>query len=227
MYTKKIRIIYTLALLLIAINANGQRRYCDTYEDFLEGRWMELDTIHVTCHRKNLEVWEGGNIYTMTTGNKDTDKILKKKAFAVMLADTLYVNCRNLRYEKQGFGNGYAKGRRIGERSILIVNKIIGQDANVNQFMSGFMFGLIGSAITASQQMKQQVCYIISSGADNQGEIPIRLISDDLMDLMIVRHDDLRKEFFEEKKASKRILAKRVIPLLEKAGLFEQYKKTE
>ena len=42
-------------------------------------------------------------------------------------ADTLFVNCRNLRYDKVRFGNGYTKAKRIGNRSLLFVNRLISQ----------------------------------------------------------------------------------------------------
>ena len=212
----------TILMAIVAINADAQCRYCNTYEDFLEGRWQQLDTIYCESHSKSRQIWWGGNDYTLTTGDKSTDKILKKDAFVVMQADTLYVNCRNLRYQKTRLGNGYTKAMRIGQRSLLFVNRIIGNNAQSLLIPSGLMFGALGGAITASQQVKQQVCYVISFGADSEGRIAIRLIDDDLMDQMIINRDDLHHEYYAEDNDSKRMLATHVIPILEKAGLFEQ-----
>ena len=181
-----------------------------------------LDTVYCNSHSKTRQKWLGGNDYTLTTGDKTTDKILKKKAFIVMQSDTLYVNCRNLRYEGTRFGNGYTRARRIGERSLLLVNRIIGEETRDKIF---FMYGAIGGVAEAivwnSKSVKQQVCYVISFGADDKGHIEIRLIDDRLMDQMIMNHYDLYQEYYAEEKPSKRILATHVIPILEKAGLFE------
>ena len=146
-----------------------------------------------------------------------------------MRGDTLYVNCRNLRYENTCFGNGYTKAMRIGQRSLLFVNKIIGSEASSDVMRSQFLFGVIGSMITASEQMDQQVCYVISFGANSNGEIGIRLIDDRLVEQMIndARHNDLYDEFYAERDPEKRLLAKHVIPILEKAGLFSQYLKKQ
>ena len=221
----KKKIIIIILLVITAITADAQCQYCNTYEDFLEGRWQQLDTIYCKSHSKSRQIWVGGSDYTLTSGNKATDNILKKEAFAVMLADTLYVNCRNLQYEKTSFGSGYTKAMRIGQRSLLFVNRIIGSDAQSSAAMSGLMFGALGGAIVASKQVKQQVCYVISYGADSKGRITIRLLDDSLMDQMIVNRDDLHDEYYAEENSSKRILATQVIPILEKAGLFEQTKK--
>jgi hypothetical protein len=221
----KKKAIITIFLAIAAITtSNAQCQYCNTYEDFLAGRWQQLDTIYCDSHSKTRQIFWGGNDYTLSTGDKAIDKILKKDAFVVRQADTLYVNCRNLQYEKTRFGNGYTKAMRIGQRSLLFVNRIIGIDARNSATMSGLMFGALGGAITASQQVKQQVCYVISYGADNEGRIAIRLIDDGLMDQMIANRDDLHDEYYAEENTTKRLLAKHIIPILEKAGLFEQAK---
>ena len=219
--------IVTILLTVIALNVGGQCRYCNSYEDFLADRWEELDTVYVNNHSKSRQMWLGGNDYTLTTGDKDMDKLLKKYAFVVMQADTLYVNCRKLRFEGTRFGNGYTKARRIGEQSLLLVNKIKGERKREEATIYPFMFGTIGGYVVVSKQFKQQVCYIISSGADEKGQIAIRLIDDYLMNQMIMGRRDLYEEYHAEEKESKRILATHVIPILEKAGLFEQSKHEE
>ena len=216
--------VITILLTIVAVSINAQCQYCNTYEDYLEGRWQQVDTIYCKSHSKSHQMWVGGSDYTLTTGDKSTDNILKKEAFAVMICDTLYVNCRNLQYEKTRFGSGYTRAMRIGQRSLLFVNRIIGSDAQSSAAMAGFMFGALGGAIAASKQMKQQVCYVISYGADSKGRISIRLIDDGLMDQMIINRDDLHDEYYAEENTSKRLRATHVIPILEKAGLFEQGK---
>lgn len=210
--------------VLTALTASGQCRYYNTYEDFLNGQWEPLDTVYCNSHSKSHQMWWGGNDYQLSTGNDVIDKKLKKDAFIVMRADTMYINCRNLQYEKTRFGNGYTRAVRIGERSLLFVNKIIGRDAMNTRMTAGLMFGAVGGIISASKQAKQQVCYVISGGADKKGLINIRLIDDALMDQMIIKYNDLRDEYYAEEDTKKRILATHIVPILEKAGLFNQYK---
>ena len=211
-----------VAMLMLIQTVSAQNRYCKSYEDFLEGRWEQLDTIYIDSHSKGHQAWWGGNDYTLTTDNKATNKILKNDAFAVMLGDIIYLNCRNLRYDKARFGNGYTIARRIGERSLLFVNRLIGRTQEKDIIVVGAAFGAIGAAISANKQIKNQVCYVISSGADEKGRIGIRPIDDHLMSQMIDNRGDLLDEYYAEKDLKKRLLATHVIPILEKTSLFEQ-----
>lgn len=218
------KLIVTILMAIATISADAQSRYCNTYEDFLEGKWQQLDSIYCKSHSKSRQVWWGGSDYTLTTGDKELDKTLKKMAFAVMIADTIYLNCRNLRYEKTSFGSGYSKARRIGDNSLLLVHRVIGKSALKDEVLSSLVFGVVGEAITVNKQVKNQVCYIISSGANEKGRIDIRMINDSLMDQMLQGREDLQKEYYAEENKSKRLLAVHVIPILEKVGLFEQSK---
>ena len=101
------------ATLLTSFNLCGQDRYCLTYDDLINDRWDTLSQIKCIGRSKGQQIWAGGSNYTMKTGDKAIDKILKKKALAVIVNDSLYINCLNLRYEKTGFGLGYAKARLI------------------------------------------------------------------------------------------------------------------
>ena len=218
-YCARLRLSYIPNNLdqLIVDAQNGK----PTYEDFLEGRWEKLDTVYCNSHSKSRQLWWGGNDFTLTTGDVATDRILKKDAFVVMHADTLYVNCRNLVLEKTRFGSGYTKAKRIGRQSLLFVNRIIGSDAAGQAMGARYVLGAIGGALAAADQMKQQVCYVISWGPEEGKLIPIRLVDDELVDKMVTRKDLIR-EYYSETNKQKRILADHVMPILEKAGLFEQ-----
>lgn len=219
--TKNLRLLISAVLLQTAIMVYGQCAYCTSYENFMNNQWEELDTIYCKTHSKNHQFWWGGNDYKLTTDLESLDAVLKKEALFVKIGDSLFVNCRNLRYEKTRFGNGYTAARRIGEHSVMFVNSIIGKNAQNNAMVSGMLFGAIGAAITAANQMKQQVCYVISSGANEKGKIDIRLVDDELMDKIIDNDYELNKQYYSETKTNKRILASHVIPILEKTGIFD------
>lgn len=224
MMRKVLRIMTYVAVILLSVPVNGQCKYCNNYEDFLAGRWTKMDTVYAVHHSKGRQFWGGGNDYTLKTDNRSMNEKLKKEVLVVMQADTLFLNCRNLNYEKTYFGNGYTRAMRIGERSLLFVNKLIGRNAQSEQIAAAVMFGAIGASIAGSSKRKQQVCYVISCGADKYGQINIRLIDDDLMNQMISGHEDLHEEYYSEKDVKKRLLANHIVPILEKAGLFDQAK---
>ena len=219
--TKNLRLLISAVLLQTAIIVYGQCAYCTSYENFMNNQWEELDTIYCKTHSKNHQLWWGGNDYKLTTDLESLDAVLKKESLLVKIGDSLFVNCRNLRYEKTRFGNGFTAARRIGEHSVLFVNRIIGKKVKNDFFLSHYLFGMVGAIVAASDQMAQQVCYVISSGANEKGKIDIRLVDDELMDKIIDNDYELNKQYYSETKTNKRILASHVIPILEKTGIFD------
>lgn len=220
-YTKMRKLILLIVVVFFAIRGDAQSRYCLTYKDFCKNTWHELDTVYVTRRSKNQQIWWGGNEYSLSNGNKDIDKVLKKEAFVVMQGDSLYINCRNLRFQGNGFGRGYAKVSRIGNRSLLLVNSLISKEAEDQQRAAGFMFGLAGGITAANKARKNVVCYVISNGANDKGKIDIRLVNDDLIRQMLKDQGPLLREYYEEEDESVRISASHILPILEKSGLIK------
>lgn len=220
-----IRKLFLLFFLCFTTIVKAQTRYCLTYQDFCNNKWESLDTLYVTQRSTSQKVWWGGNDYTLSCGNKVTDKLLKNEAFVVTQGDSLYVNCRNLCYKDMPLGKGYTKAKRIGYRSLLFVNRLADTESAQDAEAVGFMFGAIGGAIAgtsaAKKSMKQKVCYIISKGANAKGKIVIRLLNDDLINQMLKDQGSLLREYYEEDDYTLRILAERVLPILEKSGLMK------
>ena len=229
---KKIFILFLMSLLMLtSVSLKAQCRYCNTYEDYVAGRWQPLDAVSVDSYSKSHKFWWGGSDYVMKTGDKAIDKMLKKEAFAVMQADTIYVNCRNLRYEKARFGNGYSRAIRMGQNDLLFVNRKIGRKEQMNAGAMAGVFGVLGGAIgggiaggmIASEMLdmlKNQVCYVVSGGADKKGHIILQLMDDEEMHEIVKDRDDLHQLYWNEKDESKRRAASNVLPILEKAGLI-------
>lgn len=217
--------------LLTTVSVCGQCGYCKSYKDFLEGNWEPLDTVYSKEQSKGHTFMWGYSNYKLTAGDKDIDRILNGMAFAVMQADSIYVNCHHLQFEKANFGNGYCKAARIGQNDLLLVNQLVGKEARDNMSKAvdgpGFMFGAVGAGIAAGvaaqKQMKNKVCYIISPSANNQGRYDIKLFDDRMMDKLLLSREliDLHDAYYAEKDKNKRRLAARVIPILEKAGIIE------
>lgn len=213
----------TLILLLLSLVTicKAQNRYCMTYEDFVKGNWVTVDTIAVTKRTKTEKFMVGGNDYKVMSKKKDINKAIKN-AFVIAQGDSMFVNCHHLRYQKTKFGGGYSKAWKIGTRSVLFVNMYIGQEVQNEYVGVGLLFGTIGAISVAHLQRKNQVCYVISSGADEKGKIQIRLLDDDLIKQMLDEQaPSLLKEYFSESDDMKRVNAAHVFPILKKSGLVK------
>ena len=220
-----IRILFFLSFICITTIGKAQSKYCLTYQDFCNDKWECLNTLFVTHRSNSQKLWWGGSDYKLSCGDKETDKLIKKEALVVMQGDSLYVNCRNLCYQDVSLGKGYTKAKRIGNRSLLLVNRFVDKESEHGAIAPGLLFGLAGGIISgvkeAKKGMKQQVCYIISKGANAKGKIEVRLLDDDLIKQMLKDQGPLLKEYFEEEGYPQRILAERVLPILEKSGLMK------
>jgi len=226
------RTILTLALfLLTAFSVCGQCRYSQTYKDFLEGKWEPLDTVFCKEQSKGHTFMWGYSNIMLKTGDKEFDKRINYSVFAVMQGKTLYVNTYNLRFEKSRFGKGFSKAARIGENNLLFANKLAGKEARENMSKAmdgpGVMFGLVGAGIaagiSASKQMKNKVCYIITPDASGESLYNIERFGDREMDRLLLSRDliDLHNAYYAEKDKNRRRLASRIIPILMEAGIIE------
>ena len=221
-----IRKLFFLSFLCFTTIGKAQTKYCLTYQDFCNNKWESLDTLYITQRSENKKMWRGGNDYTLSCGYKETDKLLKNEALVVMQGDSLYVNNKNLCYQGLYFGKGYTRAKRIGNRSLLLVNRLLDKESAEGASSVGFMFGAAGGFVAGvnvvKKSMKQQVCYIISKGANVKGKIEIRLIDDDLISQMLKDQGPLLRDYYEEEDHALRILAERVLPILEKSGLMKK-----
>ena len=194
--------------------------YCMSYADFQADRWIPLDTLYLKTVSKSHRFWLGGNDFNLTTGNEELDKRIKKEAFAVLYHDSLLVNCRNLRYQKTGFGPGYTLGLRYQGSRLCIINRLIGKKAAMNQAMAGFMFGAIGGGLAAAEALKDLRCYVLGE-EDEKGRINIQLINDDFMEGLKANYSGLYGQYRFVSDEDKRQSAARVLPLLQEWELVK------
>jgi len=224
----KLRKLFSLLCALMALSASAQCRYCLSYEDFLENRWEPLDTVIAKSHSKSHQVWAGGNDFALKVPDKSINKIINKEAFAVKQGKELFVNCRKLKFNNIGFGNGYVRAMTIGEHDILFVNKRMGgSEYNQQAAVAGAMFGLVGglaAGVAASSEMlSNPVCYIITDGAGAVDHINLNVVNDDIMDKFMAGNNDLFMEYYSMD-PSQRVLAEHVLPILRKAGVITKMK---
>ena len=218
------RCLILAALLACTLGVHARCGYCKTFEDLLADRWEPLDTVYGDKHGKSRQFWVGGNDYTLSTGDKLTDKKLKGEAFAVMQDKKLYVNSRKLRYQKTRFTNGFTRAMRIGRDTLIFANQTIGAASKSKQAIASNLFGAVGGGLVAANSVSRRVCYIICGKTDQKGRVEIEMVDDSLMEKLLKGRDELREEYYAEQEKSQRILASYIIPILRKAGLLGRIK---
>ncbi|MBQ5937371.1 MAG: hypothetical protein IJL50_06350, partial [Bacteroidaceae bacterium] len=82
--------------------------------------------------------------------------------------------------------------------------------------------GIVGGA-SANKLLKNKVCYLITSGANEKGRFDVKRFEDQMMDKLLLSRNlvELHNAYYAEKDKKKRRLASRIIPILEKAGIID------
>lgn len=190
-------------------------KYCTNYDDMMAEKWQQADSVQVFTKSRAKQMWWGGNDFKFDTGNKHTNKLLKKYAFAVMYNDTLLLNTGLYTDRGVRFNTGYTRGYRMKDGRLLITYFNV-KEAGSRAMMGG-AFGLVGSLIASasnSKLIKQDVCYIIM-----HGEKKAFIIDDKQMSTLLAGRQDLLSEYYAVEKKN-RLHADVIMPLLEKAGIL-------
>lgn len=119
--------ILCFMFLLFAATSFAQSRYALSFSDYMDGKFTALENLTIESRSQSKRFWNGGADFKPKTGDKKTDKLLKKEVKYIIHQDTLYVNCRQLRYEGCRFGSWYAPGFRFGTNKICFIGTKIGK----------------------------------------------------------------------------------------------------
>lgn len=172
------RFSFALLLLMVAmLTVVGQTRYCLSYEDFKNDKWVTLeDTATIEERTNSQKLWSGGGNFKFTTKNKETDKLLKKEARFIIYEGKMYVNLRKLRAEGITFGSHYAQAYRYAEDKVCFIAPRKTSNAVIIGSMLG---GAIGGAIAVSADLNEnpEVCYIMDSNEKKVKQIKAKEVS--------------------------------------------------
>ena len=105
-------LFFVLCLFLSVEGALSQEtgKLYTTLSDLLnETSSSTLNVIKEKRNKKQLFM-SGGGDFKIYNGDKELDKEIKKKTFAIEIDDTLYINCIGLKFKKRPIGAWFAPG---------------------------------------------------------------------------------------------------------------------
>lgn len=217
-------LLFLLLVLSLSANAEGAR-YCLSYQDYLDNKWVNVDSIEVVIHSRGHQFWVGGNDYKFVTGDKATDKILKSKAFLVEWRDSLYINCKKLSVKGGGkFGSGYNKAQKFKDDGILFTSERIGAAMTGGQTV-GMMFGLIGGIAATNDIMKYPICYLITKdNALSAGDKKMHVfpLIDKYMEVLLAEQPEALATYKSVKRRKERELPANVLDVFHSIGWVGQ-----
>lgn len=217
---KHSRFIVALVVCLMATAfANAQNRYCLSLDDYHANRWTDLPTLQVSHRSASKKAWWGGGDVSFDTGDKALDKKLVKEAFIIENNDTMYINCRQLTFDKALFGKGFVHVYPYREEgALLFVQQRVGNAATSEQ-TTAMMFGLIGGIAAVNSLIKNPVCYLVKPHTlPVKGRYNVKILDDQAMQYILADHPEELKLFNSVKKKKLRENAANVLDVFKKLG---------
>lgn len=209
-----------MMLLVTAVAMVAQTRYCLSYKDFKDDKWVTLkDSVKATMKNTN-----GIKGLVFATGNKELDKLLKKEARFIVYRNTLFINNRKLKGKGISLGKNYTPALRYGKDSICIAGPRGLKGGKAALYFTGnlaanlLMVPLTGtSVIVAPTREDDPVCYIMKS---DERKLP--MITTEYMNQLLADKPQL-KSLYEAEDKKKSETAEVVMKYLLKLDLLKPY----
>lgn len=216
-------VTYTLFLFVpLEISAqNGAEdyqhaKYCLSFVDYQANKWIDADSITKIYRTDSQIMWSGGTAIRFNSIDKETTKILKSKAFAVSMNDTIYVNLHSLKNSGARWGNGYSIAYPYdNNKQLLFLERYVSRGQNMKFALGGAVGGMVGGLIAAGTiDWTGKVCYLI-----NHDDSKVTCIDGDEMQQILKDKPELLENYNRVSPKKERRAATYVMPFLKKAGL--------
>ena len=229
---------FVLALFcFLSMMANAEvAKYCMSYEDFVADNWKSLDELTAGRTKQVCQIKSGDHgVFYFKTGDKQSDKVLKKEAFAVMYGQQLFVNCRNLRNGNVSLETSkYVQAVRYDKDKLCILafktdgvtavaafgTAAAGLFAGNTSSRLGFTSTSIALGI-ANESLSNLKCYLLDGTVNQEGKTAITRINADYMEQLLANDRPLLERYKAVKGKHDRQSAANILPILMEKGLVE------
>ena len=209
-------------------------KYCMTYSDYKAHNWNTIESLVNGRSEMIPQIKMDETDYKVKSGDKATDRILKKEVFAISFGKNLYVNCRNLRckdiiLDTQQYVQAYPYA---GNKLLIAVYHI-----NDGAFLLGLgadvasIFTPLGPSIalqTAStalwlnrSKLNSYRCYLIDTDANEKGRYAVTRIDDAYMTKLLSDDAHMLARYNAVSSKRERQSASNVLAVLSEKGLVE------
>ena len=209
-------------------------KYCMTYSDYKTHNWNTIESLVNGRSEMIPQIKMDETDYKVKSGDKATDRILKKEVFAISFGKNLYVNCRNLRckdiiLDTQQYVQAYPYA---GNKLLIAVYHI-----NDGAFLLGLgadvasIFTPLGPSIalqTAStalwlnrSKLNSYRCYLIDTDANEKGRYAVTRIDDAYMTKLLSDDAHMLARYNAVSSKRERQSASNVLAVLSEKGLVE------
>lgn len=235
---KKNFIVLAVFCIISLVAKAEVAKYCMSYTDYVAGNWKSVDELVAGRSNQVCQIKDGTHCVYFKTGDKESDEVLKKGAFAVMYGNQLYVNCRNLRYNDVGLEiTRYVQAVPYDKDKLCIMAyrtdgltalADIGTGlASVFVNDTALSLGLLGTSIgmgVVNDNLSNLKCYLVDREANEKGKTAITRMNDEFMEHLLVNDATLLGKYKAIKAKHNRQSAANILPILMEKGLVASVK---
>mgnify|MGYP001289210576 FL=1 len=154
------RLIVLFLVLLMTPVLYGQNILYSTYSDLLSNEGDTIKFLIIEKRSKGSRLSVGGVDYRISDPERVLNKYLRTQCLAVKSSNQLYLNCRNLRYNKMKFGRGYAPAFLINQYvyfTALPIGSVAG--SSTSKKIDIKLGGELGDALASAGMVDERVFY--------------------------------------------------------------------
>lgn len=196
---------FALLLLMVAMaTVVGQTRYCLSYEDFKNNKWVTLeDTEQAGIKVSVKDIYLKHREFHFSHSNMKINEILEKEARFIVCDDIMFINLHKLRYPKgrRLFGKYYTVAYRYAKDKVCFA-------APQSITLKGVM---------KLDRQTKFVCYVMDSDELNVKQIKAKEVS------ALLAESSLGPGLYETYDKESKESAEVVIHQLKKIDLLEPY----
>ena len=230
---KKLIVMMMVSCLPMMMMAQPAK-YCMTYSDYKTHNWNTIESLVNGRSEMIPQIKMDETDYKVKSGDKATDRILKKEVFAISFGKNLYVNCRNLRckdiiLDTQQYVQAYPYAGNKLLIAVYLINDgafLLGLGADVAS-----IFTPLGPSIalqTAStalwlnrSKLNSYRCYLIDTDANEKGRYAVTRIDDAYMTKLLSDDAHMLARYNAVSSKRERQSASNVLAVLSEKGLVE------
>ena len=228
-----------MMMCLAAAMAQAQVKVCMNYGDFKADHWKPYTDLIEGKEPDSCRIKYDGQQFTIKTGDKEVDNVIKKEVFLMSIDNQLFVNQRTLRDEDGGIlpVSNYLRALPYKGGKLCVVSYHVTLGDLLDLVNIGLDIALLATGhttwgtiflatdllLTNDNLMEHHILFLIDKAPNEKGKIIMTRLNDQFME-QLLRDDPVTfEQYYGRGKKGDRQSAANILPILVKKGLISDY----
>ena len=235
---KHVKLLLVL-MCLMALNAQAQTKFCNSYADYKTNQWKPYEELIPGKEPDSINVKYDGQDFKLRTSDKEVNNVIKKDVFMMTIDKQLFINQRFLRDEDGGIlpVNNYLRALPYEGNKLLVVSYHVTLGDVLDLVNIGLDIALLATGhttwgsiflatdllLTNDDLMQHHILYLVDKAPNEKGKYVMTRLNDAFME-QLLRDDPVTfEQYYGRQKKGDRQSAANILPILVKKGLIQDY----